>query len=205
MEALERLLSTPLSPAGIQMIPDDRWLSAMTKCVFQAGFNWQLIEDKWGRFEEVFAGFDIARWSMMSDDDIDTLLTTTGIVANGQKIKSIGGNAQFLTTIARDHGSVGNYFAGWTGETYWQNLRALHKDGSRVGGRTGQIFLRRMGVDTLIFSTDVIKALDREGVIGKIPSSGKDFTTVQTAIDAWRHESGRPLTQISQILAFSVE
>lgn len=203
--ALERLLTRPLSAARIRKIPDDRWLSAMTKCVFQAGFNWRVIEDKWARFEEVFAGFDTRRWRMMSDDDLDRLLKEDGIVRNAAKLRSVRENAAFLDDMAEAHGSAGAYFATWQGGDYCRNLRELQKGGSRLGGKTGQIFLRRMGVDTLVFSDDVIKALQREGIVDRMPGSNKDWRSLQDAIDVWHGESGRTLNEISQILAFSVE
>lgn len=40
--ALEALLPQPLTPEALGRT--DRWLSAMTKCLFQAGFNWSAIE-----------------------------------------------------------------------------------------------------------------------------------------------------------------
>ena len=204
-DALEHLLSVPQPDRKIKKIPDDRWLSAMTKCVFQAGFNWRLIERKWDRFEEVFEGFNVNQWAMMSNDDLDRLLKTEGIVANAAKIGSVGANALFLSELSKKHGSVGSYFSGWKPGRYCENLRSLHKSGSRLGGRTGQTFLRRMGVDTLVFTPDVLKALGRENVVSRMPSSGKDFVAVQSVVDAWSGESERCLTQISQILAFSVE
>lgn len=204
-DALAHLLSAPLPGEEIKKISDDRWLSAMTKCVFQAGFNWQVIERKWNRFEEVFEGFNVHPWAMMSDDDLDRLLKTEGIVANAAKIGSVGANARLLLELSRKHGSVGGYFSGWKPEQYCDNLRRLQKNGARLGGRTGQTFLRRMGVDTLVFSPDVLKALSREDVISRMPGSGKDFVAVQSAIDVWIEETRLPLTQISQILALSVE
>ncbi len=205
VDALRHLLADPLPSREIRKIPDDRWLSAMTKCIFQAGFNWRVIERKWDRFEEIFEGFDVHRWSMMSDEDLDRLLRTEGIVANAAKIGSVGANARFLSELSKKHGSVGNHFSRWTRARYCENLRRLRKNGARLGGRTGQTFLRRMGVDTLVFSPDVLKALDREGVVAKMPSSEKDFVAVQSALDAWTEETGHALTQISQILAFSVD
>ncbi len=204
-DALAALLSFPLSEEKLQAIPDDRWLSAMTKCIFQAGFNWQVIERKWPRFEQVFEEFDLHRWAMMSDDDLDRLLKTEGLVANAAKIRSVGTNATFLLELSAAYGSVAAHFCTWKRTEYCNNLRQLQKSGSRLGGRTGQTFLRRMGVDTLIFSPDVLKALKREGVVGKMPSSKADFAAIQAAIDRWSGESGRPLTQISQILAFSAD
>ena len=41
---LEAMLQAPLSKAQIEAIPDDRFLAAMTKKVFQSGFVWRVIE-----------------------------------------------------------------------------------------------------------------------------------------------------------------
>ncbi len=203
--ALELLLSRPLSSRKIRKIPDDRWLSEMSKCIFQAGFNWQLIENKWKRFEEVFESFNVGRWRMMSDDDLDRLLKTEGIVRNVVKIRSVRENASFLKEIDDVYGSVGDYFAAWVPSEFCSNLRELQKKSSRLGGKTGQVFLQRMGVDAIAFTPDVIKALQREGIVDRIPGSNKDWVALQAAIDIWCNQSDRSLTEISQILAFSVD
>ncbi|MCP3688961.1 MAG: hypothetical protein GY784_11145 [Gammaproteobacteria bacterium] len=39
-EALDELLTQPKSTAELEDIGDDRWLACMTRCIFQAGFNW---------------------------------------------------------------------------------------------------------------------------------------------------------------------
>src|SRR5205085_507050 len=51
----------PKSTAELAAIPDDRWLAAMSKRVFCAGFNWSVIDNKWPGFEEAFHGCDV-RW-----------------------------------------------------------------------------------------------------------------------------------------------
>ena len=68
-KALEALLPAPLTKAKLVRIPDDRWLAMMSQCVFQAGFNWQVVENKWPDIEAAFAGFHPRRWTLMSDDD----------------------------------------------------------------------------------------------------------------------------------------
>ena len=70
----------PLSADDLAEIPDDRWLSRMTRAVFQAGFSWKVIEAKWPGFEEAFRGFDVGACAMMSDDWFDELLKDTRIV-----------------------------------------------------------------------------------------------------------------------------
>jgi len=37
---------------------DDRWLAEFTKRVFQSGFNWSVVENKWDGFEAAFWNFD---------------------------------------------------------------------------------------------------------------------------------------------------
>ena len=205
IEVLESLLSPPSRPAELRKKADDRWLSAITKCVFQAGFKWQTIEDMWPRFEEVFDGFDIYRWFMMSDDDLDWLLKTDGIVRNVAKLRSVRDNAAYLVNIVETHHSAGHFFSNWKTSGYCQNMRSMQKEGARLGGKTGQIFLRRMGVDTLVFTNDVLKALNREGVIDRVPTSIRDWVSLQAAIDTWCETSERSLNENSQILAFSVD
>lgn len=59
MDAINARLITPKIPDEIREIPSDRWLSTMTMCVFQAGFTWKVIENKWPNFETAYDGFDI--------------------------------------------------------------------------------------------------------------------------------------------------
>ena len=72
-EALEAKLEPPPPASEVAVIPDDRWLSMMTRSVFQAGFSWKVIEAKWPGFEEAFDGFDVGRCAMMDDDWFDSL------------------------------------------------------------------------------------------------------------------------------------
>src|SRR5688572_28197247 len=46
--ALEKMLAShkPLSAKQLAKVPDDRYLSMMTSCIFKAGFNWKVVENK---------------------------------------------------------------------------------------------------------------------------------------------------------------
>lgn len=203
-EALETLLDTPLSPAKLAKIPDDRWLSMMSRCIFQAGFSWKVIEKKWPEFEEAFQGFDPYRWMYMSDDDFESLLKDTRIVRNAVKIRTVRENAQFLCDLATEHGSAAQAFANWPDEEYVELLLMLKKRGSRLGGTSAQYFLRAMGKDSFIISRDVVAALVREGVVSNEPKSQRDLRTTQQAFNQWRDESGRSLSEISKVLAYTI-
>ncbi len=201
---LESLLPSPLSSSELAKIPDDRWLAMMSRCIFQAGFSWKVIEKKWPQFEEVFGGFQPRRWKFMSDDDFDALIKETRIVRHATKIVAVRDNATFLCDLAEAHGSAAQYFADWPTEKYVELLITLKKRGARLGGTSAQYFLRFMGKDAFIMSADVTTALIREGVIISEAKSQRDLRTVQNAFNEWHLESQRPYSHISKVLAFTV-
>lgn len=204
-EAFAATLPAVRPAAELAAIPDDRWLSEIAKGVFRAGFNWKVIEAKWPGFEEALWGFDPGRCSMMSDDDLDALLKDTRVVRHAAKLLSVRDNGVFLKDLAGEHGSAAAFFAGWPDEDYVGLLAVLKKRGSRLGGTTGQYVLRFMGKDGFITGGDVAKALIREGVVDKAPTSAKDMGRVQAAFTAWAKESGRPMAHVSRTLACTVD
>lgn len=168
-DALEALMPAVRTADELRAIADDRWLAEMTRRIFQAGFNWSVIEKKWPGFEAAFEGFAPGRCAMLSDDDIDRLLKDKDIVRNAAKILSVRENAVFLCDLAREHGSAAAFFADWPVADFAGLLDVLKKRGSRLSGTTGQYFLRFMGKDSFVMSKDVAAALIGEGVVDKPP------------------------------------
>ena len=171
--AVEKLLTKPASATKLRKIPDDRWLAAMTKQVFRAGFAWKVIEAKWDGFEAAFGGFDPRALVMQPDEAMDKLASDTRIVRNPQKIRATFQNARFVCDIADAHGSFGKFVADWPGEDIVGLWDVLKKRGTRLGGMTGPFTLRIMGKDTFFFGGDVVKALIAAGVVEKAPTSQK--------------------------------
>ncbi len=196
-------IDPPVSADALAAIPDDRWLAQMTKSVFQAGFNWKVIENKWPGFEEAFFGFDVGRAAFMAPDWFDELVRDTRIVRNAMKIRSVQENAVFVQEVSAEAGGFGRKIADWPGEDHAGLLRWLAKNGSRLGGASAQYFLRIMGKDSYILSRDVVARLVAEGVIDKPPTSQKAMAAVQAAFNTWAEESGQGLTVISRVLAQS--
>ena len=197
--------ASPKSADELAAILDDRYLSMATRCIFQSGFNWKVIENKWEGFEAAFDGFDLGRWVLSNDDDIAELVSDKRIVRNGQKIASVPVNARFFAEMASKHGSVGRWIGDWPLTDQIGLMDALANGGSRLGGATGQYFLRFMGKDSFILSKDVTAALIREGVIDKPATSKKALAAAQDAFNRWHEESGQPMTAISQTLARSID
>lgn len=201
---LDRLSTRPLSLDDLAVTPDERWLATMAKSLFQAGFNWKVIEAKWDGFEIAFDGFDPQRVAFYNDEHLDRLLGDKRIVRNGAKIAAVIENARFVSDLMAEHGSAGAFFAAWPNEDFVGLLEFLKKRGARLGGTTGQRVMRVMGRDAFMLSPDVITRLIAEGVIDKPPTSKRDLAAVQAAFNTWVAQSGRSLTEISQTLAMSV-
>lgn len=196
-------IPVPKTAAELADIPDDRWLSAMARGVFQAGFNWQVVENMWPGFETAFHGFDVGRCALMDDEWFDTLVSDTRIVRHGAKIMSVRDNAAFVSETSRAHNGFGRFIADWPSDDYVGLLERLKKDGSRLGGATGQYMLRSMGRDGFILSRDVVARLIAEGVVDKPPTSKGAMRSVQEAFNIWAEQSGKGLTHLSRVLAMS--
>lgn len=203
--ALRRLLPKVPGNSALTGIGDDRVLSAMARCINRAGFNWQVIENKWPQFEEAFFGFDIDRLAAMPIDRWEAYAADKRVVRNWPKIKAVMENVGYILEIRETHGSFGRFLADWPANDQIGLMTHLKKHGSRLGGATGQWFLRQIGWDGFILTADVIAAIKRAGFqIADQPTSKSDLNKVQQAFNAWHEESGLPYTHIGKIAAYSI-
>lgn len=204
--ALDKLLEhRVLSPKQLAKLPDDRYLSMMTRCVFQAGFNWNVIEHKWKGFEEAFHGFNPKGLAHLAPDKWDAYTEDTRIVRNGIKIRTVLDNARFVWKTAEEHGSFAKRFSAWPADDQVGLMQWLKKEGSRLGGNTAMYFIRFIGKDGFILSRDVVARLRASGVeIAEQPTSKRDLAKVQETFNRWRDETGLPYYQLSRIASMSI-
>ena len=203
--ALEALIPTPKSAAELRRIPNDRWLAGMTQSVFQAGFVWRVVAQKWPGFEAALYGFDPYALAYLADEAIESLLQDTRLIRHHAKLLATRANARYVLDLATEHGSAGAYFAASPPTQYADLLAELKRRGSRLGGNSGAYFLRQMGVDSWILSDDVVAVLVDEGVVTQTPTSKRDLAAVQAAFNHWCEQSGRNLTTVSRVLALSID
>jgi 3-methyladenine DNA glycosylase Tag len=204
-KALEKLLPHKPDLKALAKLSDDHMLAEMTKRVFSAGFAWSVIEAKWPGFEQAFLAFKPAKLTFQPDDFWEGLLADTRIVRNGAKIASVRENAAFVQEIAREHGSFGKFLAKWPSSDQIGLLDLLAKRGSRLGGNTGQMFLRFVGWDGFVTSQDVVACLRDAGldIAAEVKSKG-DLAKVQAQFNAWATETGLPYVHLSRICAMSI-
>lgn len=201
---LRSLLGEAPDNAKLAGVTDDRILSAMAERIFSAGFVWRVIREKWPGFEAAFLGFQPKALIFQPDDFWQDLLSDKRIVRHGAKIRSVRENAALVARVADEHGSFGQFLSRWPADDEVGLLAWLAKNGSRLGGNTGQYFLRWVGWDAFILSGDVVAALRDSGLeIGEAVTSRRDLAKVQERMNEWARETGLSYTHLSRILAWS--
>jgi len=202
---LVALLPKIKSAKTLAQITDDRVLADMTKRIFSAGFAWSVIEKKWPGFEEAFLGFAPKRLLAQPDEFWERLAGDARIVRNAQKIMSVRANARFISEIAAERGSFGKFLAEWPVTDQIGLIDLMAKKGARLGGGTGQFFLRFIGKDSFVLSGDVVACLRDAGLdVAEHPTSKKDLRKIQDQFNAWAEETGLPMTHLSRICAMSI-
>ena len=71
---------------------------------FQAGLSWITILRRRPAFREVFHGFDVDKVAAMTDEELEVLMSDTGIVRNRAKILATRRNAQAAVGLRDDAG-----------------------------------------------------------------------------------------------------
>ena len=204
VKALEALLPQAKSAAELAVVSDDRYLSEISRRVFRAGLKHEMVDKKWPAFEEVFYDFEPNKLVLMSDEALENTLRDKRIIRHWGKIKSIRHNALMLVEVAQQYGSFGKFLAQWPTTDIVGLWKWLVKQGKQLGGNSGPYFLRMVGKDTFVLTNDVVAALVAQGIVDKKPTSQTDLQLVQAAFNQWQEQSGRPLCQISRMLAFCV-
>ncbi|MFT7336911.1 MAG: 3-methyladenine DNA glycosylase Tag [Marinobacter maritimus] len=204
-EELSALLPKMPPAMELEAQTDDRYLSEITRCVFKAGFVWRVIENKWSGFEEAFHGFVPAYWQQVPPDVLEELARDERIVRNMQKIRTVPENARMIMDAVHEHGSFGAFLKQWPSDDQVGLLLWLKRHGSRLGGNSAQYFLRRVGWDGFILSSDVVSVLRHAELLDASATSKKGLQQAQTAFNNWHQETGMPYSHLSRIVSCSVD
>ncbi|MBR9885553.1 MAG: DNA-3-methyladenine glycosylase I [Oceanospirillales bacterium] len=203
--SLEAMLGPePLGVEALSAVTDDRLLSDMTRRIFRAGLKHSLVDGKWPAFEQAFFGFDPRAVQLLSDDQIENMMRNEALIRHLGKLKATRVNALMVSELSERHQGFGRFLANWPVTDIISLWALLKKQGAQMGGNSGAYFLRMVGKDTFALTDDVVTALKAQGVVDKKPSSQKDLRLVQAAFNLWHEQSGRPLCQISRLLARSI-
>ena len=78
------------------------------------GLSWQIIMHKKPAYEAAFHQFKIDACAVMTDEELEALLSNTGLIRNRNKIYSVRKNAQAVKRIQTEFGSFDAYLWSFT-------------------------------------------------------------------------------------------
>jgi DNA-3-methyladenine glycosylase I len=127
--------------------PKDKhgYFEKLTQTVFQTGFSWKTVHDKWPNFQAAFDGFDIDRVASYDERDVERLLADEGIVRNGRKLQGTIDNARILQSLIAQHGSVHDYLRSLDNLSWKERRKTLSKTFKYFGPTGVYFFLRSVG------------------------------------------------------------
>ncbi|ROO23861.1 DNA-3-methyladenine glycosylase I [Salinisphaera orenii] len=204
-DALESRLIRPEPAESLAMIGDDRYLSVMCRRIFRAGLTHRLVDARWPAFEIAFDDFDPAAVAALDDDDLKRLAADETLIRHRRKIFAVRNNAVAMQAIIAEFGSFGFWLAEWPEDEIVDLWHELRQRFTQLGGRSGPAFLRMAGKDTFMLTDWVVKAMAQWQAYSGKSHTRNAHAEIQALFNGWQAESDRPLCQISQILAFSID
>lgn len=125
---------------------DAEYFDRLSKTIFTAGLNWDMVEKKWPNFRKAFDGFAPSKVARMKESDVRALMKDTGIVRNEKKIRATVENAKTILELQRKYGSVKAYI-----DSFGKKEAELQKDVQvrfpHVGPSTARMFLWSAGCE----------------------------------------------------------
>lgn len=202
---VEVLMPSSATKQYLKTLGSDRYLAEFTRKVFQSGFVWRIVNNKWANFEEVFWNFDIERLLMMPEDMLERKASDPGIIRNYSKVKTVLQNAVMISdTERRENCSFGEFIANWPEDDVISLWIYLKKHGSRLGGNTGPYALRTLGVDTFLMTVDVENFLRNHNIVDSGTHSLRALKAAQSYFNELREESGRSLSELSRLVSLGI-
>ncbi|MDO5308999.1 MAG: DNA-3-methyladenine glycosylase I [Planctomycetia bacterium] len=78
------------------------------------GLSWKTVMHKRESYRNAFHHFDIDACAMMTDEELDGLMSNRGLIRNRSKIYSVRKNAQIVKDIQKEFGSFDAYIWSFT-------------------------------------------------------------------------------------------
>jgi len=201
VKSLMALLGGTIPDSVLATITDDRILSAFSKKVFQSGFVWRVVDNKWPNFEQLFFNFSIEKVLMMPEEMLERKAADPLIIRNYNKVKTIKANAQMIFEEQQNGHSFAEFIAAWPGHDIIGLWAYLKKNGQRLGGNTGPYALRALGKDTFLISRDVEGYFRAHDIVTGGIQSKTSLNAIQNSFNQWQQECDLSLTQLSRLIA----
>lgn len=123
---------------------DTEYFERLTKFIFSAGLNWNMIEKKWPNFREAFESFSPGKVARFSPKEVRVLMNDTRIVRNEKKITATVHNAAEFVKLQKEFESFQGYVDSF-GKDEERLMTDVMKRFQHLGHSTTRMFLWSAG------------------------------------------------------------
>ncbi len=100
---------------GIPVFDDRTQFEYLMLEVMQCGLNWNLVINKREIFRKCFDNFDYNKISEYTEEDINRIFNTEGMIRARKKIEAVINNAKHFLEIRKEYGSFCDYLWQYSG------------------------------------------------------------------------------------------
>ena len=100
---------------GVPVHDDQKQFEFLMMEVMQCGLSWDTVLKKREIFRDCFDQFDFDEVAAYSEEDVERIMNTPGMIRSRRKIEAVIGNARIVQQIREEFGSFSDYLWGYTG------------------------------------------------------------------------------------------
>jgi 3-methyladenine DNA glycosylase Tag len=125
---------------------DDAYFENLSRIVFRAGLNWNVIEAKWNAIRQAYANFSVDTVAQFGDREVAQMLNNPDMIRHQGKIQATILNAHQFQTIRKQYGSFQNYLNRIDKtNNYAMVVKELTKQFRWLGPLSARLFLYSVG------------------------------------------------------------
>ena len=128
-------------PPRISPSNDNEYFEMLSKSVFQAGFSFKVVEQKWKDIVESFDNFDYKKVMYWNEEKIHQVLQSPKIIRNSKKVRGIVDNARVFHEVIKEHGSFNKYLKTIKDKVYTERSKIISKQFKWLGKTGTYVFL----------------------------------------------------------------
>ena len=99
---------------GVPVHDDRKQFEYLMLEAMQCGLSWDTVLKKREIFRSCFDNFDYDKIAQYSEDDVERIINTPGVIRSRRKIEAVIHNARVVLEIRREFGSFSAYLWGFT-------------------------------------------------------------------------------------------
>ena len=120
---------------------DEGYFEQLSKAVFQAGFSFKVVEQKWPDIRGVFENFDFNKLALWGEEKISTVVQNPQIIRNIKKIRAIVYNARIFMELITEYGNFENFLESIRSKPYKEVSSLIAKKFKWLGRTGAYVFL----------------------------------------------------------------